>query len=73
MTNKEKILMQKIDLNGKWCYLPDPNSKMDIAQASSGFFSGTNISEVELPSNWELHGLKNFNGTVWYSRDIEID
>jgi beta-mannosidase len=72
-TNKEKILMQKIDLNGKWCYLPDPNSKMDIAQASSGFFSGTNISEVELPSNWELHGLKNFNGTVWYSRDIEID
>ncbi|KAB2908527.1 MAG: hypothetical protein LC102_05295 [Ignavibacteriales bacterium] len=34
--------------------------------------TGSEGSFAEIPSNWELHGLKNFNGTVWYAREVEI-
>ncbi|GMU88690.1 MAG: hypothetical protein AMXMBFR49_08980 [Chlorobiota bacterium] len=63
--------MNKIDLNGVWKYLPDPDSKLDISEVAAELDAGGS-AETIVPSNWELHGLKNFNGTVWYARLIEL-
>lgn len=63
--------MNKIDLNGVWKYLPDPDSKLEISEAAS-LLLAEGCASANVPSNWELHGLKNFNGTVWYGREFEI-
>lgn len=65
--------MKKIDLSGQWQFITDEHSQKTLEEVSAGFFSGVNIAQAELPSNWELHGLRNFNGTVWYSREVEIE
>lgn len=65
--------MNLTNLNGKWQYLLDSNSQFTPGEAQAAFLSGINIAEADLPSNWELHGLTNFNGTVWYDREIEIE
>lgn len=63
--------MKNIDLNGVWKYLPDPDSKLEISEAAS-LLLAEGCASANVPSNWELHGLKNFNGTVWYGREFEI-
>jgi len=63
--------MKKVDLNGSWYYIPDPESLFTIGEVVAELDAG-GCAETIVPSNWELHGLKNFNGSVWYSRLIEL-
>lgn len=63
--------MKNIDLNGLWKYIPDPDSKLDINAASQAL-TAEGCASANVPSNWELHGLKNFNGTVWYGRNFDL-
>ena len=63
--------MKKVDLNGIWKFIPDPDSLLDIAAALARFSSEPSPS-APVPSNWELHGLKNFSGTVWYCREFQL-
>ncbi len=63
--------MKKIDLNGIWNYFPDPDSKYNISEATTAL-TAEGCATAHVPSNWELHELKNFNGTVWYGRSFDL-
>ena len=57
-------------LNGLWKYIPDPGTNLDILKAKELLLSG-NTREMSVPSNWELQGLHNFNGSVWFLKEFE--
>jgi len=57
-------------LNGLWKYIPDPGTNLDILKAKELLLSG-NTREMPVPSNWELQGLHNFNGSVWFLKEFE--
>ncbi len=64
--------MKIVDLNGIWKSIPDPDSLLDITAATAEF-AADRCAPAPVPTNWELHGLKNFNGTVWYCREFQLN
>ncbi len=60
--------MNEISLSGSWGFIPDPDSLLTYEDIKKRIDSGEKIPEMEIPSNWELKGLNNYNGSVWYIR-----
>jgi beta-mannosidase len=67
------IDLKTLSLNGAWFYLEDAQQKLQYDEAVS-LFNGKKIKkEMKLPTNWELAGLNNFDGAVWFIRKVKID
>ncbi|MBK8946904.1 MAG: beta galactosidase jelly roll domain-containing protein [Ignavibacteriae bacterium] len=64
--------MPKILLNGNWDYVEDENSKLNFEKVNSLFQLNKNKS-MKLPINWELAGLHNFSGTVWFKKSFKLN
>jgi beta-mannosidase len=60
-------------LNGQWKFIPDPDEKLSFAETENKLFDGTVNNTMQIPSNWQLQGLDNFNGTVWYFKEFTMD
>ncbi|HVO75249.1 MAG TPA: hypothetical protein VMT35_14560, partial [Ignavibacteriaceae bacterium] len=68
-----KIPPQKlISLNGKWMFIPDKQEKLSYNDVKKTIFSGK-LSEMNIPANWQLGGLNNFNGSVWFIKKFNAD
>lgn len=68
-----KILPQiLISLSGKWLFIPDSKVKLSYDNIKKILSSGK-ISEMNIPVNWQLAGLNNFNGTVWFIKKFNIN
>jgi beta-mannosidase len=65
--NKMKPAEKIKSLNGKWNYIPDRNNKLTYNQAARLFLRKKTKTIIN-PVNWELAGLHNFSGSIWYSR-----
>lgn len=65
--------MQIITLNGLWDYIKDPNDEGDALEYFSPAFKIKKLKKMQVPSNWEIAGLKNFCGTVWFIKDFSFD
>ncbi len=56
-----------LELDGEWSYLPDAAGTHDPATLpESGW------QTMRLPNNWELGGLHNYNGVVWFRRSFDL-
>ena len=62
----------KTSLNGKWYFKRDKNSQYDYQKIAKEFNEGKIRDQMIIPVNWQLAGLNNFNGSVWFFRRIEI-
>jgi len=61
-----------ITLNGEWEYIKDPDGVLKFPQAKFKFENKQIDGKINLPINWELAGLHNYSGTVWFKREIYI-
>lgn len=51
-------------LDGRWQYITDADDSLSFEDISSQL--ETIKDEMEIPSNWELQGLNNYSGSVWF-------
>ena len=63
--------MLNLSLNGNWKFIADSDSKFTFAEINSRFESN-NLNEMSIPNNWQICGLNNFSGTVWFKRSFKI-
>lgn len=56
----------KISLDGLWNYIPDSESRLSIEEVIFKLSSEKKIPMMKIPTNWQLAGLNNFSGTVWF-------
>ncbi|MFZ1289591.1 MAG: sugar-binding domain-containing protein [Melioribacteraceae bacterium] len=64
--------MSKLLLNGIWNYIEDSNSKFSFSKIST-LFQSENIQSMKIPTNWELAGLHNFSGSVWFQKSFKLN
>ncbi|HIQ05793.1 MAG TPA: beta-galactosidase [Anaerolineae bacterium] len=58
-----------LDLNGAWQYWPDREGTGDPMQLTAGKAAW---AEMQIPTNWELAGLHDYNGIVWFRRTFDV-
>jgi beta-mannosidase len=63
--------MEIKSLNGFWKFLPDPKNKLHFDKAQKKLLN-TSLPSMKIPSNWQLQGLNNFSGSVWFVRDFKV-
>ena len=61
MTSQKSNIMK---LDGRWQYIIDTDDSFSIEDILSK--QSTIIDEMEIPSNWQLQGLDNYSGSVWF-------
>lgn len=54
-------------LNGEWKFVTDANDNMTYEKAIASL-QKKDINKIKLPVNWELAGLHNFSGSVWFAK-----
>ncbi len=62
----------KLNLNGKWHYVQDAEERFNISEIENLFKSGKVRDTMDIPVNWEIAGLHNFNGSVWFLKEFEF-
>ncbi len=62
-----------INLNGKWFYKTDKDSKLSYTSVHEKFLSGKIKDRMSIPGNWQLAGLNNFNGTIWFIKEFSVN
>ena len=60
-------------LNGSWKYLTDADGIFSINEVKEKYDNLNTLSEMSIPNNWQLAGLNNFNGSVWFIKTIGLD
>ncbi len=61
----------EILLNGKWNYILDSESSISYETAIAELITESEI--MDIPQNWQLAGLNNFNGSVWFYKAVKLD
>lgn len=62
--------MQQISLNGKWFYKTDADEKLSYRIVREMFLSGKIKDIMRMPTNWQIAGLNNFSGAVWFVKEL---
>lgn len=62
----------KVLLNGKWKYITDKNNNLNIESVLTKLKKSI-LSDISIPNNWQLAGLNNFNGTVWFIKSFKFN
>lgn len=60
-----------ISLNGEWNFIEDKDSEYSFEQIKNKIAAGEFSSKMHIPQNWQLAGLNNFNGSVWFIKTFE--
>ncbi len=63
-----KNLDERLLLNGRWDYLEDRNGQLTYQELRASL---KKTKKIELPVNWELAGLHNYSGTVWFLKTFK--
>lgn len=66
------MTIENISLNGEWLYIEDKENKLSYDSASQEL-NASGTKKMKIPSNWELQGLHNFNGAVWYRTNFKLN
>ncbi len=64
---------KKINLNGEYFFVKDSLEKFKIEQIKDAFENNQTDGTMTVPVNWELAGLHNFNGAVWFIKKFEMN
>ncbi len=62
-----------IKLNGEWAYISDKQSTLSYESVKEMFLLGKIKERMNIPINWQLAGLNNFNGSVWYINKFAVN
>ncbi len=54
-------------LNGEWKFVTDAKNKLTYKKAVLSL-QKKNVSKIKIPTNWELTGLHNFSGSIWFTK-----
>ena len=60
-------------LNGRWKSLVDADSRYTIGKIKEKLENGNSFPEMLIPSNWQLAGLDNFSGSVWFIKNFDFE
>jgi len=66
--SKSKIM----SLNGMWSYIKDPAGEYSFEHIKNKSVSGEFDAAMHIPQNWQLAGLNNYNGSVWFVREFDF-
>ncbi len=66
-------MLRPISLNGKWEYITDPKDKGEQLCYFDPLFSLSNKKTMNIPSNWQVAGLDDFGGTVWFRKQFHFN
>ena len=58
-------------LNGEWKFVTDANDKIDYKKAVK-MLQKKDAKKMKLPVNWELAGLHNFSGSIWFAKSFSF-
>jgi beta-mannosidase len=67
ITERRKAMEQRLDLNGIWSYYPDPDGRR-----KPDTLPDAGWESMAIPNNWQLAGLDNYSGVVWFRRKFEV-
>lgn len=62
-------MINRVNLNGDWNFVKDSECKKSYEQVKISAFDG----KIKVPSNWQLEGFDNYNGTLWYIKEFDLD
>ncbi|MGE5681098.1 MAG: glycoside hydrolase family 2 protein [Bacillota bacterium] len=68
ISQKEKIQ----SLNGQWLFIKDANEQYTYSEVEKEYNFTEDIAEMKIPQNWQLAGLDNYNGAVWFIRQFDL-
>lgn len=60
------------DLDGEWKYLKDTDD-VDVERIISASFDRSNWKPIQVPSNWYLTEIGDYDGAVWFCRTFDVD
>ena len=66
----EKVF-RKISLNGEWFYITDEQMKFNYDYVRN-LILNENLPSMKIPSNWQVGGLDNYSGSVWFIKKFQI-
>lgn len=61
-----------ISLNGEWNFIPDKEMKLQFDYVIRNYYQSNEFSKMEIPNNWQLAGLNNFSGAVWFIKSFDL-
>jgi beta-mannosidase len=67
MKNPSNVL----SLNGTWGYLTDSDNQFNYKQVIKRYET-KKLPQMRVPSNWQLEGLNNFSGAVWFVKMFNL-
>ena len=59
-------------LNGMWEYFADQNESFLIENIKEKYENEKLFPQISIPNNWQLIGLNNFNGSVWFIKKFNF-
>jgi beta-mannosidase len=59
-------------LDGKWKYLTDQNTSLSYDKAAELYSKNKISGKINVPSNWQLEGLNNYSGSVWFFKEFKL-
>jgi len=65
--SRRDVLELKIDLSGEWKFATGD----DMKRAQPGF-DDSKWKDIKVPSYWERHGFKRYDGIAWYRKHVQI-
>ncbi len=63
---------RKITLNGIWLFITDPEIKLDYEQIKE-VYNNRDLPSMKIPSNWQVGGLDNYAGSVWFIKTFYLN
>ena len=66
-----KSQSKNIWLNGLWNYVTDSDGKYSYADIEN-LINQNPRDKISVPSNWEVEGFHNFNGSIWFATNFVL-
>ncbi|PKL87644.1 MAG: beta-galactosidase [Ignavibacteriae bacterium HGW-Ignavibacteriae-2] len=64
--------MDRKSLNGSWKYIEDAENVFEYEDLEKDLSDYKSKPAMSLPNNWQLAGLNNFHGSVWFVKKIDL-
>ncbi|MFA5103562.1 MAG: glycoside hydrolase family 2 TIM barrel-domain containing protein [Candidatus Margulisiibacteriota bacterium] len=63
--------MRTISLRGKWQYILDPKESGEKSRLFDPSKKFKSSKKMNIPSNWQVGGIDNYSGTVWFKKEFD--
>ena len=65
-------MRKNTDLNGKWLCFPDKDETGEKLRFFDISADTSSWREMEIPSNWQVAGLNDYSGVVWFRKEFQV-